>query len=117
VLLRRLTNLPGVAIALFAGSTWAIAADRIAHRLGGHEVAPAVGLLAGVVIALALWRRDAADTLEASLLRMRCPSCGATLTSTHEHAGDVHPGGLREWDCSACGYAHAMPLTCVDCGP
>jgi hypothetical protein len=117
MLLQRLKSLPGVAIALFAGSAWALAADRVASRLGAHEAAPALGMLAGVVIALALWRRDAADTLEASLLRMRCPSCGGALTSAHDHAGERHPGGLREWNCAACGFAHAVPLTCVDCAP
>ena len=112
---RSLAAIPAFAVALFAGFAWHLAAERFAVRLGAADLAPAIGLLLGAITALTLWRRNAADQLEASLARLVCPACGAHLTTEHEHAGDTHPGGLLTWSCPACGYAHAAALTCEEC--
>ena len=98
-----------------AGAAWYLAGERIAIRLGQDEVAPAVGILLGAVTALTLWRRNAADQLDASLRRLVCPACRGPLETSHEHAGEVQPGGLQAWTCASCGYAHASTLTCAEC--
>jgi formate dehydrogenase maturation protein FdhE len=115
--LQRLADVPGVLVMLFAGVAWYMAVERIAGRLGAHEAAPAVGAIAGLAVAVWLYRRATVERVESSVARLVCPACGSMLVTSHEHAGDTRPGGLQEWSCTACGYSHARPLTCEECRP
>jgi hypothetical protein len=114
-MLRRVTDLPGLAVALAAGGAWYLATTRIMFRLGTEDAAQAVGVLAGIAVALSLWRRSVAENARASLDRLICPRCAGAVASSHEHAGASHPGGLQLWSCSRCGYEHAEALTCASC--
>jgi ribosomal protein S27AE len=115
--LRALREAPSLAVAMLAGGAWYVAATRIMFRLGSEDAANVIGLLTGGVITAALWRRSAADSLHASLERLACPRCGGPLGTAHEHVSVALPGGLQEWTCAACGYAHAEALTCEGCRP
>lgn len=112
-----LREAPALAIALLAGGAWYLATTRIMFRLGNEDAANVIGLLTGGAITVALWRRSAADSLHASLDRLVCPRCGGPLSTAHEHFSVVQPGGLQEWACAHCGYAHAEALTCEGCRP
>ena len=115
-MLRRLTDVPGLLVALAAGAAWYLAATRILFRLGTDDAAQAVGLFAGIAVAVSLWRRSFAESSRASLDRLICPRCAGPVQSTHEHAGAPHPAGLQLWACARCGYEHAEALTCEACG-
>jgi ribosomal protein S27AE len=115
--LRILRQAPALAVALLAGGAWYLATTRIMFRLGIEDAAHVIGLLTGGAITAALWRRSAADSLHSSLARLACPRCGGPLASAHEHASPAQPGGLQEWACARCGYAHAEALTCEGCRP
>lgn len=116
-MLRLLRNAPALLVALLAGGAWMLAGTRIMFRLGTQDAAPVIGLLTGGVVAAALWRRSIADSRRDSLARLACPRCGGPLTTTHEHVSATQPGGLQEWACGRCGYAHAEALTCEGCRP
>ena len=116
-MLRVLHEAPAVAVALLAGGAWYLATTRIMFRLGVEDAANVIGVLTAGAITASLWRRSAADSVQASLVRLVCPRCGSRLTSTHEHVSSAQPGGLQEWSCARCGYAHAEALTCEGCRP
>ena len=115
-MLRRLTDIPAVAVAIAAGGAWYLAATRIMFRLGTEDAAQTVGVLAGLAVAVSLWRRSVAESARASLDRLICPRCGGGVEATHEHAGAGRPAGLQLWTCARCGYEHAEALTCEGCG-
>lgn len=116
-MLRVLREAPALAVALLAGGAWYLATTRIMFRLGIEDAANVIGVLTAGAITASLWRRSAADSLHASLAALDCPRCGSRLASTHEHASTTQPGGLQEWACARCGYAHAEALTCEGCRP
>ena len=117
MLRRGLAEIPTLAIACAAGLAWAVAAERLAVRMGSDEMAPTLGAVAGLAVAGSLWLRSVRETARASLDRLVCPRCEGRLSSEHEHASEAMPDGLQSWQCESCGYVHAEALTCEGCHP
>ncbi len=110
-----LRGLPMTLVSLFAGVAWYFGASRLAARLGPPDIAPVVGAIVALGVALTVWRRGAADLERASIERLICPSCGGALATEHEHRSVTQPGGLQVWSCADCGYHRAQALTCEGC--
>ena len=109
--------LPWLLVTAFAAAAWFLAAFRVMQRWGAEEAAAAGGLLVALAVATALWRWAERDRVRGALDAGRCPRCASAIAPEHEHARAGGGGGLRLWECAACGYRRGEPLTCERCPP
>jgi len=104
------------ALGVVATAAWFVTATRLMRIWGFSDAAPAIGLIAAVIVALTLWHWAATDRTQRALAVLRCPRCSQAIETRHEHARPGGVGsGLQSWTCDHCGYLHSESLTCAEC--